>query len=916
MKYFILIIAFIAITSIYAQEIDRWVVDAHDSDNNVGSFRSRYWWYVHADGQRQLESPFYSYGHTALGFLANQGMPKDLGCEWVVLHAHLGNSVVSLYTGSTARVVLYNTRLGILRLFTMRVHEAFTGLHTQSFAKLVVENNSTGIISTINTGENFILPLERRNNTNSFNTKVKYFETFDGGWIFADFFVAYDYLQPLNTDILRFWTRGVDVAHHDLQSSDNMVPEFTTPNRSTGVLDVLLAGSPFQFFRDADAFIDFMGGFASRSDGDSRFINFGFITAGFKYLVASRIVDIPDWIRIGMDALDFFSGSGSGSNNGNGNGSGGGSVNINKAVTIVVKSEFSGSVSGTSKTAFNVSDFQIRQPGAPGGNIQISNPLYNYPLGTVQLASMPFNPRRFNVGNGHSFRFDLEPLQWRVNTHTGLIPIPREVNVSYNFRIRAIGDDDLTINNILRDELFNFITVYNRRTDGNAQYFYCFTHKLSPEDFNGIVLNTTYANIHSLGLRVMAIFDYENTSIDPYVFVANYQVLHPHNMITPPPGLSLSAKPLQRVRVIYEDTILTENFFLNHTIIVEYGKTLTLQDITVNHWIIPNDTRHYGIRVQNGTLVLNNSKINLRDGTIIAIGENSSIEIKSTNNSKGITTSTGGRIIVDGASMTVDNSTVTINSNTIHGQLLLRNHARVYFVNNSRFYLQDRARIVGHEPFSILGGMIADSAPESIIITDTNSRIHDGIGDFIRFKNSHVEFGRQTRIVTGNQDGRRWGGIGFLNCDPNDTGENINFTDASKIESNISGIQSLEINNSTVAFNGTAADTLNITGIRRFFILENSNVRLNHVKYDSNSHAIWSTGSFVEINDSKILNNEYHGLRIQNSNKANSRNIVKNTIISDNASSGVLISGSAHANFTNVSITRNTSRGFLFIEQC
>ena len=229
---------------------------------------------------------------------------------------------------------------------------------------------------------------------------------------------------------------------------------------------------------------------------------------------------------------------------------------------------------------------------------------------------------------------------------------------------------------------------------------------------------------------------------------------------------------------------------------------------------------------------------------------------------------------------------------------MLRNHANVEFVNNSRFYLEGRARIIGHEPLSPCpwGFDESDSyMPE--VFSGSSVRNHDGIGDFIRFVNSSANLGRNTTIEFGDQI-RQWGGIGFY-FDPE---LNSGTVLVSTFRGNISGIQNLIIRSSRVNFNG-----LTIKGIGRLSIFDNSNVTLSGVNYSMNDHGIFSCQSALSISGSTISDNRSNGLTMQGSNQISH---IVNSRIYFNYYNGVVTIGSQRIDFTHTDISNNGLRGF------
>jgi hypothetical protein len=376
MKNILLIIALFTVCVINAQETDVWVFDSESNADIQGSFRSMYWGYRHDNGVFVRRSPFYSYQHTSLGFLASQGWPKDYheADGWVLLHAFLGcgnETLGGVMTNSA--VVLYNRKTGILRLFTMRVN--IPSQRTMAFTQLIVSNdNTTGILSTFNTGFNHIRPLDRRNNPYVPDNMIKYFESDTGHWVFADFKVAYDDQLPIFTDRLRFRSRVVDVTYHDIGIDGRIALEHSAANRSNIDYGVQFASSINQYLRSGLDIRENIRRLPSNFSAEltPRYIER--LNMASNFIISTGIPALAPWISSVAGIMNFFSGSGTSAS--------------------VVNYTISGRITGTSRTESDISDFQIRQPGSSSGGIQVINPLYDYPLGTVQIATLPLTVRK------------------------------------------------------------------------------------------------------------------------------------------------------------------------------------------------------------------------------------------------------------------------------------------------------------------------------------------------------------------------------------------------------------------------------------------------------------------------------------------------------------------------------------------
>ena len=646
MKNIMIIISFLMMNLLFANSI--WILDDNPNVENQGDWTAETWVFSHlsqGNTPNHWSSPFYS-NHTALAFIA-QKEASDFRYNdgWRLLAAYMGDSRHEIEDGRQPFVVLYNRYTGIMR-YIFRNHIGIQNVSALKGFCEVRTNSNTGIFSTFNSGGNYIYALDHRNNATRANRYSKVIYPYSHEWMFIDVHTAFDdRINQVLTNIFTFSTRALRIFDVDLDFEGRISSSHTSTKGNYDIAEgVLNFGSHlYEFYRLGGGFreqFERLPGQLRARGADNAFVNN--LADNLTVILATAGSSPVQWLTVAYGVFSFFSG----------NSSRGGTTNLN----------ISAKITGTVTERIIIGDHNVQQPGRPPGDNFGHRPFYNQPLGVVQLANSPHVDRKgwSRVACCHaswtcrheSFRLTTLPSDWRVNPASGLSNTPRDVKIALSFDVRRRYNHPSP--DIFDFAAMDYLVRYQRIREGNYYRYRYYTEFIDYDSARNIAINTHSATIENFKVKIMAVFVYvNNPSREPFVFLANYKPTLGNFVNTSTPFAIQSIQHIERITT----SQTKQNFTLNHRYIIDNGVTLTIKG-NVNYNSNSTNNAHYGFEVRNGTLIFKNTDTDIGNGIILASGENSHIKVISTDNSKGITAGTGGRIIVNGARMTVDNSTV------------------------------------------------------------------------------------------------------------------------------------------------------------------------------------------------------------------------------------------------------------------
>ncbi|MDP8203301.1 MAG: T9SS type A sorting domain-containing protein, partial [Candidatus Tenebribacter mawsonii] len=498
-----------------------------------------------------------------------------------------------------------------------------------------------------------------------------------------------------------------------------------------------------------------------------------------------------------------------------------------------------GTITGTLTTNTSLSNFTIWEPGSSYS--RIDPPIYNEPLGVIQLTNSPIITKREITSIDHSIKLSTLPSGFVVNPLSDLNPDPTSLKVALTFSL-AGHITNVSWRSFLQEDLSSLDFVQPLKDTGYPfPYYQCVTEALDYDEAQDIVINSNLAEIYDIGLKVFATFEYDDPSKEPFCYIATYKPI-----IEEDSGNSFyEVKPCQRIQSFYEDTTFSNSTFTMDTrVFVEYGATLRLENCTLN----PAGS-DYGFEVRSGRLELANCIYNAGDGFIKAIGEASEIFIES---GSSISFNAGLIELINNAKLTVDNSTITI----ADGTLELRGASLAEFSNRSHFYTTGSSQIIGNTSgyyYDPATGYTGPNPPQS------GAELFEP-GDRIIIDDSSIDISEETEIISGSDE--KWDGIFFKNCNEFIGPGGVDWGQCDNtLRGSISNIKYIVItDNSALRIN--LADISNISQMK---ILNESYVRFLNSQYHHNVCSIYAEESSFYTSNSSIHNNESSGLVVCNS---------------------------------------------------
>jgi uncharacterized protein YjgD (DUF1641 family) len=690
---------FLISTCLFAQV---WIYDSANHNNDQNDWTAPVWGFIHDDGVENYDSPFYDTMSTNMNAVA-KGDSSDFLPEngWELLKAYLGKSTISLINGKPNQnpfCVLYNKHTGIIRFLTAEKRE--NNSHTKAFLQMTTwgdNGNNTGILSTINTGKDYIYALDQRNNYDSKKNVFKFsYHGTAGGWIYADFFVAYDDIEQSTTNELRFMANHVDITDLNL---DILEHNNSSANTSSNFQETIqFATSVSSIFTDGlstRSYIELIDEKALAAGVPVKL--FKFLNNSISFINSSSLPGIRPLLTVAGGLLNLFSGNGKGAN--------------------VAKKPFQVSITGTATHVGTIRDFTLNQPGALPSGTRTELPDYNETLGVVQIETSPqinfarkrdyLPPDSLYIYSREvstcSYKLSVLPDNFKVNPHSGLKSTSSDVKISLSFDVPNLSTFNCLMNN---SKYFDYLVHYETK---NGKYYF-YTQFLDYQEAQDIVisiknLGASYHQLSSISVKVMATFEYTDPSIiDPYIFIANYKPII--NAITGT-DTEYFVKPTQRIQIFLEDeTINLSNFEIDRKIVVDYGCSLTINNCFINK-IATSDSQFYGFEIRNGAkLILNNCTLNLGDGFIKVIGDDSELIINDLNiNDRAVTVNNGKIDVLEGGKITLNNSKFEITNSdevivnkgkidlTNSSDLIIDNHSTINFQNNSELSLDESSLI-------------------------------------------------------------------------------------------------------------------------------------------------------------------------------------------------------------------------------
>ena len=556
MKHLFLFMALFAVCLLTAQADpkDIWIVDSYNSDNNSIHYgvdwRVQFWGYIHADGVHTTPSPFWDINNTNLDMIAHRENSDFHPDKWVLLHVSLGNSGATLDNQSRYEVVLYNKETGTIRYFFRRNHMEQS--KTTAFGQLIINNNNTGIMSTINTDKGHIFALDQRNNNDAKNSLTKFIGDDIGGWMYADFPTAYDHIQPNQSNIFQFRAMGVTVSDVDLNFEGKIFHEHASSNKKFIDEAFEFGSQVFQYMGMGIGFRESMNKLPTQLENKNVLTSFfNHISNAISWVNSYGASTILPYLTATYGAFNYFAGK--------------------KSSTSVSISSVSATITGTITTNYGISNFTMSQPGALPSSMTVT-PLYNETLGVIQMRYSPrFEKNYFRATVGpfptdfESYRLVTLPSSWIINPESGLDDTkdPNDVKIALSFlhRGKPIFEDTSLLGGpleLLYRDSFDFKNYFvHYVTEGNQRRYY--SHFLDYDVATNIVINAFAGDISELNVKIMATFPYIDKTEDDFIYLADYKPL-PHIELNLNDFFPI--KPIQKIRTVYNDETHTGNFFM------------------------------------------------------------------------------------------------------------------------------------------------------------------------------------------------------------------------------------------------------------------------------------------------------------------------------------------------------------------
>ena len=768
MKKYLFFIILMSALSLNAQFTDYiWTYDAANPPIGelVNDWHKPVWQFVAKDTTKFYLSPFYESDSVlnqtelqplkqylnSIGILPSSnhnvsslayGTASDFKHSdgWRLLSLDLGDSTIEYDLENIENVKIgnpyvafYNVERGIIRTFFREVFEYEEP--SQAMIEFTTNStNNTGILSTLATGNKYtsqyIVALDKRNKYSKNNGMFKYIEGYDGKWVFADFYVAYDNINQLPTNTLTFKLERITNSSVNMNTVNILNKEHAHARKNN---ENQFNGASFEHFSTpripirSDLLLSQYGAkmsnlihhrYVSTSTGafQPHTNYFNKLNNRIAY-INNNLSDLKleNYINIIGNIMYFYSGYLSGVN----------TLGLHRQPNI----------KGLINDKVLVNSFTIRQPGAPGN--QGNAPLYNNTLGVVNYTTSPKIENRNWSENGdrNSYRISSIPEGLIVNLHSGLNPNPRNVEISFNFMLYPARNNSpyLKLSEILSDahSHLNFIdySEFYYDSDKYRKQFSAFTYFIDSEDAKGLAINLKRNNnmsISTMVITVKAIFDYLDPDKEPYLYLANYQA----DRIKAKGSTYYDLIPAQRVSNVYENfNEIALNRIWARKYVVDYGATLTFANCIFtaekHTGVIFVTKPHFGFEVKNGTFVVNNSSITTGFTLATVKGPLSNAYI---NNSTFVVDDTK-MIIEDGAKLYINNSDLSI---TETGSLLASGIGTEVHLNNltnvsdlKNIYIEDGAKLyITGSAINISDNYIRISGTDSELIVNNNSEVH------------------------------------------------------------------------------------------------------------------------------------------------------------------------------------------------
>lgn len=543
------------------------------------------------------------------------------------------------------------------------------------------------------------------------------------------------------------------------------------------------------------------------------------LSTGIEGLTSSGITGAIPFVNVAAGLFKIFAGNESG--------------------ISTTSTTFMGTITGEMTTEYSICNFTLNEPGATSGRIDL--PVYNEPLGVIQIANSPQIDKR-RVGSSssenYSYRLSTLPSDFRINPMSGLQDEPQNLQIAYSFKLQArrITNPPLHYTSFLTEALqgVDFVESYKVTYSGGFPVYHCFTKFIDYEDAQHIAINTNMARILDIGVKIKAEFLYNDLSKEPFIYVGDYKpVLNDQGS-----GSYYAVLPSQRIQSFTENLTFSNQTFTMDTIVrIEHGATLRLENCTLN----PAGS-DYGFEVLNGKLELVNCNYNVGDGFIKVIGEGSEVLIESGSE---IVFNEGLIALINKGKLTVDSSIISLNNS----ELKLKRNGIAEFVNNSQFNTTGTTKIIGftsnywYDPASYYNGPNPPQFGAEINVP----------GDRIIINGSKLNFSENTEILSGSSE--KWDGLHFINCNDDDP----NYV-SSQLQGSISDIHYLRIDNSKLKISHS-----HIESIGQLKVLDNSKVLMETTTYQNNLYGIYVETSEFNSTYSTISSNGSNGLSIVNS---------------------------------------------------
>ena len=844
-----------------------WIFDNDAPQDNQGDWRSPIWVFRYWNTTQSTfdeipwTSPFYITNYTWLDKIAEEEDSDFQPSEgWFLLTANLGSSITQ--SDINPYVVLYNKETGLIRYFFKNFYTDTSNLR-QAFAQIRAEGNS-GLLSVITSDDEFIYALDKKFSVNSSNKLAKYIPDYSTGWMYADFYIAYDPDTSDPSNRLYFSAYGSQITNAVFDVELQGISVAHSTNNNSLIDDIFQFGDHVNEYvgkgnklkKSLEEMPDKLSGHNFLQDA----VNF--LSKSVNFMSTEGITGIMPYLYAGYGIYNYFSGTGTSTNT--------------TEITIT------GTISGNLTTDTPLSNFTIIEPGSSSS--RIDTPIYNNKLGVIHLPQSPQVTKREISSVEHSIKLTGLPTQYVVNPCSGLNPIPVSHKIALTFKLSGHLNHG-SCNSFLKDDLSSMDFVQPLKNTG--EYFpeyNCVTKLLDYSEVQDIVINSHLAEIYDIGVKVFATFEYYDQSKTPFYYIANYKA----DIIEDNGANFFTIKPCQRIECVTDTTVISNAAITMDTRVqVDCGASLRFENCTLT-----GSSSDYGFEVLNGRLELSNCTYHAADNFIKASGEQNSFVIE---NGSYITVNDAQFQLDKGADLTIINSNVYVNN----AALELSETSELTADNSILCIDNGELRLDGSKVTMINGSDLLTFGNSQIIGTRTGHYYNDPYGgdetyiagDKIEIIGSNIHLDVNTVVSSASTE--NWDGIYIRDC---------NAGNQCQIKGEVSGIDYLYFENSEVYF-----DDCDIHGINQLQARENSTIEFTG-SYHDNEAGMYMEQSELTLVEANVYDNGSTGVTIEHPGPGPS--FIDDTNIYGNAGKGLHISNCMANVYSLSNIYNNEEQGY------